>query len=39
MSSKYFRCGDPTKKCHLSVSREIVKEDDLPECPCGNKFC
>jgi outer membrane protein OmpA-like peptidoglycan-associated protein len=39
MSSKYFRCGDPTKKCHLSVSREIVKEDDLPECPCGNQFC
>jgi len=39
MIPKYFRCGDPTNKCQLSVSRELVKADEGWQCPCNNSEC
>lgn len=39
MIPKYFRCGDPSQKCPLSVSKEILKEDPKWSCPCQNPNC
>ena len=39
MISKYHRCGDPTQKCPLSVSKEILKADPKWTCPCVNPNC
>lgn len=39
MIPKYFRCGDPSHKCPLSVSKELLKEDPKWVCPCQNSNC
>jgi hypothetical protein len=39
MIPRFFRCGDPAKKCPLALTREILT--DLPNfvCPCNNEGC
>lgn len=39
MIPKFFRCGDPSGKCPLAVTREIVREQPGFTCPCGNESC
>ncbi|QQL43760.1 OmpA family protein [Sulfuriroseicoccus oceanibius] len=39
MSSKKFRCDDPTESCPLSVSKEIVDPTPDWKCPCNNPHC
>jgi outer membrane protein OmpA-like peptidoglycan-associated protein len=39
MIPKYFRCGDPAKKCPLAVKREIIKDGPSFACPCKNEQC
>ena len=39
MTPKYFRCGDPSQQCPLSVNRDIVKEQPEWTCPCNNPNC
>lgn len=39
MIPKYFRCGDPSQQCPLSVKRDIVKEQPEWTCPCENPNC
>ena len=43
MIPKHFRCGDPSQKCPLSVTKEIVKEASKDgkdcSCPCANPNC
>lgn len=39
MIPKYFRSLDPTGKCPLAVSKEIVKETSNTACPCGDANC
>ncbi len=41
MIPKYFRIADPTGRCPLSVSKEIMKETENSgtACPCGNPDC
>lgn len=39
MIPKYYRCGDPSRKCPLSVTKEILKEDKKWTCPCANPNC
>jgi phosphate transport system substrate-binding protein len=39
MTPNYFRCGDPSQKCPLSVTKELLKEDPKWECPCKNPNC
>lgn len=39
MIPKYFRCGDPTHRCPLSVNRELVKVEGGWKCPCSNHEC
>lgn len=39
MIPKYFRCGDPSQQCPLSVKRDIVKEQPEWTCPCDNPNC
>lgn len=39
MIPRYFRCGDPTKKCPLALSREITKNQQGFACPCHNEQC
>jgi hypothetical protein len=37
--SRYFRCGDPTGRCQLSKTKEIVAEKPGWTCPCANPRC
>jgi outer membrane protein OmpA-like peptidoglycan-associated protein len=43
MIQKFFRCGDPSQKCPLSVTKEIIKERTVDgnecSCPCANPNC
>jgi len=39
MIPKYFRCGDPSQLCPLSVKKDIVKERPEWTCPCNNPNC
>lgn len=39
MIPKYFRCGDPSQRCPLSVKKEIIKERPEWTCPCDNPNC
>ena len=39
MIPRFFRCGDPTKKCPNSVSREIFRDRPGTADPCGNENC
>lgn len=43
MIPKYFRCGDPSQKCPLSVTKEIIKvvtkDGKDCTCPCANPNC
>jgi outer membrane protein OmpA-like peptidoglycan-associated protein len=39
MIPRFFRCGDPSKKCTLAVSREIVNDQPGFVCPCNNEVC
>lgn len=39
MIPRFFRCGDPSKKCPLAVSRDIVKDQPGFACPCNNEGC
>jgi outer membrane protein OmpA-like peptidoglycan-associated protein len=43
MIPKYFRCGDPSQKCPLSVTKEPIKEVTKDgkdcSCPCANPNC
>jgi outer membrane protein OmpA-like peptidoglycan-associated protein len=39
MIPKYFRCGDPSQRCPLSVKKDIVKERPEWTCPCDNPNC
>jgi phosphate transport system substrate-binding protein len=39
MIPKYFRCGDPSQKCPLSVSKELIREGKGWKCPCANPNC
>ena len=39
MIPKYFRCGDRSQKCPLSISKELVREDKAWKCPCANPNC
>lgn len=43
MTPKFFRCGDPTGRCPLSVTKEIIKESSKDgsdsSCPCANPNC
>lgn len=43
MIQKYFRCGDPSQKCPLSVTREtikvVTKDGKDCSCPCANPNC
>lgn len=43
MIPKHFRCGDPSQKCPLSVTKEIIKEVNKDgkdcACPCANPNC
>ena len=39
MIPRFFRCGDPAKKCPLAVSREITKDQQGFACPCQNEAC
>lgn len=39
MIPRFFRCGDPTKKCPNSVSREIFRDRPGAADPCGNENC
>gem|GEM_PF-2566186 len=39
MIPTFFRCGDPTKKCPNSVSREIFRDRPGAVDPCGNESC
>jgi outer membrane protein OmpA-like peptidoglycan-associated protein len=39
MIPKYFRCGDPSQRCPLSVKKDIVKERLEWTCPCDNPNC
>ena len=39
MIPRYFRCGEPSGNCPISVSREIVKEERGWQCPCNNPDC
>ena len=39
MIPNYFRCGDPSQQCPLSVKRDIVKEQPEWTCPCDNPNC
>ena len=39
MIPKYFRCGDPSQRCPLSVKKDIVKEHQQWTCPCDNSNC
>lgn len=39
MIPKYFRCGDPSQQCPLSVKKDIVKEQPEWSCLCNNPNC
>ncbi|RYD72457.1 MAG: hypothetical protein EOP84_23145, partial [Verrucomicrobiaceae bacterium] len=39
MIPRFFRCGDPAKKCPLAVTREIIKDQPSFACPCKNEGC
>ena len=39
MIPRFFRCGDPAKKCPLAVTREIIKDQPGFVCPCKNEEC
>jgi len=39
MIPRFFRCGDPAKKCPLAVTREIVKDQPGFACPCNHEGC
>jgi hypothetical protein len=39
MIPKYFRCGDPSQRCPLSVKKDIVKKRPEWTCPCDNPNC
>lgn len=39
MIPRFFRCGDPAKKCPLAVTREIAKDHPGFACPCQNERC
>lgn len=39
MIPRYFRCGDPSQRCPLSVKKDIVKERPEWTCPCDNINC
>jgi phosphate transport system substrate-binding protein len=39
MIPRFFRCGDPSEKCPLAVTREIVKDQPSFACPCKNEVC
>lgn len=39
MIPKYFRCGDPSQRCPLSVKKDILKERPEWTCPCDNPNC
>ncbi len=39
MIQKFFRCGDPTKKCPNSISREIFRDTPGAVAPCANESC
>jgi outer membrane protein OmpA-like peptidoglycan-associated protein len=39
MIPRYFRCGDPSRRCPLSVKKDIVKERPEWTCPCDNTNC
>lgn len=39
MIPRFFRCGDPTKKCPNSVSRDIFRDRPGAADPCGNENC
>lgn len=39
MTPRFFRCGDPSQKCPLAVTREIVKDQSGFACPCNNEGC
>jgi outer membrane protein OmpA-like peptidoglycan-associated protein len=39
MIPKYHRCGDPSQKCPLSVTKELLKNDPKWTCPCANPNC
>ena len=39
MIPRFFRCGDPAKKCPLAVTREIIKDQPGFACPCKNEGC
>ena len=39
MIPRFFRCGDPTKKCPNSVSREIFRDRPGAADPCSNESC
>ncbi len=36
---RYFRCGDPAKKCPLAVKRVIIKDQRDFACPCNHEQC
>lgn len=39
MIPRFFRCGDPAKKCPLALTREIIKDQPGFACPCKNEGC
>jgi outer membrane protein OmpA-like peptidoglycan-associated protein/uncharacterized protein YoxC len=39
MIPKYFRCGDPTRRCPNSVSRDIFQDRPGAKNPCSNESC
>ena len=43
MNPKFFRCGDPSQKCPLSVTKEaikvVTKDGKDCTCPCANPNC
>lgn len=39
MIPRFFRCGDPTGRCPLAVSREVIKDTPAFICPCQNEQC
>lgn len=39
MNTKYFRCGDPNRKCAHFISKEILREAPSFKCPCDSETC
>ena len=39
MIPRFFRCVDPTQKCPLAVTREIINNQPGFTCPCNNEGC